>query len=213
MDKLINRILSVYKKELQIDKDQEAITQYALRILISTIVGYVVTLLIAWPLGVFTYALILLLITSVLRSFSGGAHCSSARNCTIYGTLIVSILALLLKHIPFSTPIIMSTIPVTFFFSLWAINKYAPADTPGKPIGTKKQKEVLRKWSLILLCIWGAVVIVSYYMSGAIHPWLFVSAVGLLWQSFSLTKTGYMFCHFADKILNKVFRERRNLCA
>lgn len=208
MEKMVNRILLNYKKHLSIDENKEAILRYSLHLVISSITGFGLALLIAWLLGIFTYVLVIMVMVALLRTFSGGAHCSSAVNCTVFGAIMMNLLGLFVKYFPLNRELGFTSMLLTFLFSLWAICIYAPADTPGKPITTKVKREKLRKRSLITICIWYAVVLGWFSVTDQFNLMMNLTFIGVLWQSFTLTKSGYHFCHLADKILKKIIQTR-----
>ncbi|WZL73335.1 accessory gene regulator B family protein [Clostridiaceae bacterium 35-E11] len=205
MAKLIDKIMAVYKKHLDIDQRQEAILRYSLKLLIGSVAGYALALVMAWPLDIFYPVLVVMTMVSVLRVFSGGAHCSNALNCIVYGAIIMNALGLLTEKIAFSTTVGLIMLGGIFFYALWCIGRYAPADTPGKPISTKQQQDKLKKRSVAVVCIWAFIVFrVIYQTTGQVHPLVYASSIGILWQSFSLTKGGYQFCHALDKLLSRI---------
>lgn len=212
MEKLIHKILILYKKHLDIDSKQEAILKYSLKLLISSVEGYVLALIAAWALGIFLHVLIVMVTVSTLRVFSGGAHCSNATNCILYGAITMNALGKLSSAIEFSKIAEFIWIGLIFSFGLWAIRKYAPADTPGKPISTKLQKDRLKKRSLSVLWIWTVMAFVltfNYREQG--HVWIYGSSIGILWQSFTLTNIGYKFCHVMDRILSKMLMRKEEM--
>lgn len=214
MEGIIDRILKLYKQHLDIDHKQEVILRYSLNLLISSIAGYALALLIAWALGIFSYVLVVMVTVSTLRVFSGGAHCSNAINCIVYGSITMNALGVLAKIIEFSTVTALISIGLIFFYGLWIVKKYAPADTPGKPISTKQKQDKLKKRSLAVVFIWFFIVLgLMYYSTRLAHVMIYASSIGILWQSFTLTKLGYSFCHVSDNLLSKVLIKKEvNSC-
>lgn len=205
MEKLVNKILILYKNHLGIDSRQEAILRYSLKLLISSIEGYILALFIAWSLDLFSYVLIVMITVSTLRVFSGGAHCSSAINCIIYGAITMNVLGGLGKIMEFPKIVEVLLISLVFLYSLWAVKKYAPADTPGKPISTKLQKDKLRKRSIFIVCIWAVLLLgLTFSYKGQVRVLTYASSIGILWQSFTLTNMGYKLCHVLDKLISKI---------
>ncbi|WP_202709419.1 accessory gene regulator ArgB-like protein [Sporosalibacterium faouarense] len=206
IETLITKIISLYEKHLDIDKSQISIVKYSLRLVISTIIGYLLALVCAYFLGTFSYVLTIMITISIYRSFSGGAHCSSMINCAVYGMIIINLLGLLVsKTILPNQGIILVLCFLAFLFAIWTINKYAPADTPGKPIESKVKKVKLRKRSFLIICIWYGSTIAWHFIFKEMHQIIYISAIGIIWQSFTLTPIGYKFCHIWDMALNKIF--------
>lgn len=206
MEKCIEKILSFYKKYLDIDEDKEAVLKYSLQVTISAIFSFSLAIIVALPLGIFSYVCVMLITCSTLRFFSGGAHCENMRNCAIYGMIIMNVLGLLVKSVEPSKNILYIAF-VVFLFSVWAIRKYAPADTPQKPITSEKRRQILKIRSFILVCLWSFCVVEYYIVFNEIHKFILASALGILSQCFSLTKTGYVFAHKIDSLFNKILGE------
>ena len=202
MDKLIVNLMNTYKSTLSITEDQEAILQYALRLVFGSCLSYFWALAIALLLGNLPQVLIIMVTISILRIFSGGAHCSTMRNCIIYGTVLTNILGIITKTILLSKAAVLLLAFSVMLFSLWAINKYAPADTPGKPIHTTQTRGKLKSRSFAVVFLWIFLATIIYAFSSIDYMVIYTSTVGILWQSVSLTRAGYKFCSIADNVLN-----------
>lgn len=206
MGKIVDKISHIFQEELNLCENDVAVVNYSLTIYSTTIVGYLAIIAVAWPLGVLKTALVSAITASLLRVFSGGAHAANPRNCILGGAVIFNVLGLLVKYL---TP--TSAVSVWLFsigvlaFTSWSVYMYAPADTPGKPINTKKQRNRLRRYSFIFLVGWSGILFLT--LLGVIHintEFLNASALGTLWQGFSLIPSGYNLIHWIDEILEKV---------
>ncbi|TCO74380.1 accessory gene regulator ArgB-like protein [Marinisporobacter balticus] len=206
MEECIGKILSFYKKHLEIDENKEAILKYSLQITISTIFSFGLALIVAWPLGIVAYVFMMMMTNATLRFFSGGAHCESMRNCTIYGMVLCNIAGLLTENMEPDKNILYIAFGI-FLFSVWAIQKYAPSDTPQKPITSKKKRKKLKIRAFIFVCAWNFCVINYYIIFHKVHPMMLASALGILSQSFSITQKGYQFAHGIDRLFNKILGE------
>ncbi len=204
METFVNRILTLYKRNLDIDAEQEAVVHYAIQLVTSTVLAYLLALVVAWPLHIFWDVLVMMLTISVFRNFSGGAHCSCARNCITYGVIIMNSLGMISHHLIIARRLLWIFTFIIFLFSIWAVHRYAPADTPGKPISTKVKKERLRKRSFLMVCLWYIGVLGVYVFFQPLDWMIYASSFGMLWQSFTLTKLVYGFLGGFDKVLNKI---------
>jgi len=208
---LIDSIIKYFKKHLDIDKDQEAILKFSIHLVISFITSMGMALLVALILGVFPHVLIIMLTTAVLRTFSGGAHSSTMLGCAVYGTAIMNILGLITKHTNPTNGILAVIILLILIFSTWSIYKYAPADTPGKPITTKVKRQKLRRFSFVTLFIWCFVCLLWYTGIVKNSTIVYASAVGVLWQSISLTDWGYASLHHMDRAFQMLNKKKGEL--
>lgn len=204
IDNVINCSLSFFKNHMDIDKRQESILTYGIRLVINSIIAFTLAFIPALIFGTFRYVLIITISFAALRVFSGGAHNSSIQNCSLNGAIISNILGLISKYLTLNKEIMFTLILVTFFFSLWAIGKFAPADTPSKPITTKAKKQVLRRNSFLVLSLWTLLSLVWFMNFSQVNAYIYASTVGILWQSFTLTKSGYRLYDNLDYILIRV---------
>ncbi len=217
MERLIDRILSAYRKNLKIGQDQEAILRYSLQVVISTLVSFLVALGVAFVVGIFYEVLLIMVSNAILRSVSGGAHCASARNCTIYGTMVSIGLGFVARYAVLSNEILFTMAMGVFFFAMWAMSKYAPADTPQKPIVSIKEKIKFKKQSLVVVCIWfsgitGIYILTIYGLLNIDFRIILLTSMGILYQSVSLTKAGYYISHKADMVIDIILGRRNRIC-
>lgn len=192
-EKLIDRITSYFKNELSLDENQTAVVKYSLSVYLTTAIGYLALIVTAWPLGVLGNTLAAAITASLLRIFSGGAHASRPENCILMGALVFPVSGLAAKYFSFGIMYFDNFfILITGIWTIWAVYRFAPADTPGKPLSTQKQRRVLRRWSFgIVICWTGWAVFASAGIFKFSLNILFASALGMVWQGFSLTPTGY----------------------
>ncbi len=207
----IDLSINYIKKNLDIDKRQEAILRYSIELIISGAFSLGLALFVALFLGVFPNVFIIMITSAVFRTFSGGAHSSTMFGCAIYGTVIMNIFGLITKHTNPTKSFLGIILMTIFIFSLWSFYKNAPADTPGKPITTKVKREKLRRLSFFTLFIWCIVCLLWYTGLVKNYTIIYASALGLLWQSFSLTHWGYALFYHMDRILQKINKNEGEL--
>lgn len=204
VDDFATNIINYFKKNIDIDENQEAILRFSIHVTISAVFSLGLALLVALLLGTFSNVLIIALTTAVLRSFSGGAHSSTMFGCAIYGTIIMNIFGIITKYTNLNKGVLSIIILIIFLFALWSINKYAPADTPGKPITTKVKRQKLRRFSFLTLFIWFGICITWYTGLTKHYIFAYSSALGVLWQCFSLTNWGYSLLHHMDRVVQMI---------
>ncbi len=208
MEACIDRIINFYKAQLNIDERQCEILKYAIRIVISTVLGYTLILVLAWLLDIFYLVLVIAITVSIYRSASGGAHCSNVINCGLYSAITANILGMIANLFNPTSATMLTFMIIIFLFSIWTINKYAPADTPGKPISSKIKREKLRTYSFMIVSLWCTGSIFWYSSGRNLNVFVYGSTVGILWQSFTVTDWGYRFCHLIDKGLSQIIIRR-----
>lgn len=189
-----DRLINSLKNEFDLSEDRVEIIVFGYRLFIYSVLGYLFIGIVAYFLHTMKATLTAAITGSIFRIFSGGAHASSQKKCLFTGTIIFNVLGLIatayyevisfywLNHLFWLTTIIALIIFIV----------YAPADTPGKPITTKVQRNKLKGISIILLIIW--FIFCKFVFKGEtnIHKlYLLSSTLGLLWQSITLLPVTY----------------------
>ncbi|WP_432406598.1 accessory gene regulator ArgB-like protein [Wukongibacter sp. M2B1] len=211
VEALTDSTIDYFKKNTEIDNNQEAILRFAIEVVISFVVSLGLALLVALLLGIFPNVLIIILTTSILRSFSGGSHSETMLGCSLYGTIIMNGFGLLTKYTQPSKGLLSIIVLLILMFSTWSFYKYAPADTPGKPINTKVKRQKLRKFSFATLFIWCTLCLLWYTGLMKSLTIIYASSLGVLWQSFSLTDWGYALLHHMDRALRMINKKEEEL--
>ena len=209
-DKLTVRLSQVLAQES--GQDQEVLL-YSLTLLKSSLMGYGLLFLVSFIFGVWQYALVAAVTASLFRVFSGGAHASTPRNCSIIGLTLFTIFGLIADSIPPIVDRMFLTGPILVLVVLGFVvfYLYVPADTPGKPINSYAQKKYLRGISFSLLVVWSGAVFygVRTFVGYPLDNYVVATLLGLSWQVFTLTPLGYSFNESLDTFLKFLLERRR----
>lgn len=205
VERLINDIAVLLERELDLTGESKEIAVYGLYIFFSTCAGIISIAVTGWLLGVLGLSLVVVLTASGLRVMSGGAHSQCLRNCTLLGVILAPAMALGAKHIHgyLIPPAMLALVMAVGFISIWSIYRYAPADTPNKPIISESFKARLRRLSLLYTLAWSLLmtIMVSGLWIAPRYDIVLASTLGILWQSFSLTPMGYKLVAAVDALL------------
>lgn len=185
---LSRKVATYLARELGYDQERQAILEFSLAVNLSSLVGYLWLILIAGLLGILPEALAAAITASTLRVSSGGAHASCPKNCTLIGLAVFLTIPFLTKI--FSINYLPFLVISALIIGIPILIRYAPADTPGKPITSKLQIQTLKRNSLIILGL--TVLIQGLLLNYQWNPTLVLSScLGLIWQLFTLTPVGY----------------------
>lgn len=202
------KIASYIIRNLNLDKDNEEVIAFSLDLLIIYLTNLSLTLIIAWLIGIFKESLAVLAVILILKLFSGGAHCSSAFNCTIFGILLTLLLGKLSKLLSLYTNlnclIISSAFSILLSFIL--ITKFAPVDSPAKPITSTIHKRRLRFFSILIIFLISIIQIVLFKTSKIFSVILAIN-ISMLCQSLMLTKEGHIIVKCFDNFLTNIIRK------
>lgn len=205
MEYIINKIVSIYNTHLNLNKSEKDILKYGITITISTITGYIGSLVLAYLLGNFFSVLILILSMTLYRGLSGGAHLSTMIRCTIFSSILINVICIISQYIlglNFDITIYFIIEFAILLYSIWSLYNYAPADTHEKPIKKIGKREKLKKLSFVYIIVWYYFDICWLYMKNSVNEILFHISMGILWQTFSITPLGYKFLRGINKIFS-----------
>lgn len=198
--------------ELNYDNERKEVIQYGTYALIQTLISIISVLILGLIFNIALEALIFLFTASILRKYSGGAHSESSNVCTLLGIIISIGVGFLIKSSFFVNMdfefIIFAGI-VVFVFAYFIIFKYAPVDTPNKPIKTEKKKKRMKKGSLKILTIYLFIVLLNtilYYNSDVVFAKQVILSIlfGIAWQCMTLTALGNILLKTIDSFTNKI---------
>ncbi|MZP29121.1 hypothetical protein GTO91_05260 [Heliobacterium undosum] len=181
--------------ELNGDADgQWEIYLYALRFWVSTVITFILLLTVGWVFDCISLIIAATCGISLFRAFAGGAHQHKAEVCSIMTMLIMSVITIL-SLLTVSTVTVTAIFVITVAFAYWSVYRFAPADTPNKPI-VGEERAYFRRLSFIVL----TVLVVGFgclFVLGFTRVVL-AGTLGMLWQAFSMTPHGYALAHAVD---------------
>ena len=197
------REVSVHKMGAYVAKkvskaEQAALLAYGAEILIGSAIKLSVLFSLTAVLGVLPEVAVLLLVTGLLRTLSGGAHCSAYYRCLVTSVFILTALGYMIKTVqPFTgslPPVVLCGITLISIYLYW---RYAPQAPINKPFKSKKMELAFRWYTLI------AVVMLSILSItlGTDNPVSWTMVFALLWQAFTLTPAGHRLIGSLDILL------------
>lgn len=170
-------------RQLKFNEEKKEIVAYGLEKLIFTSLGFLAIILVGWILRIERETIAALIAGALLRKYSGGFHKATAWGCILYGAITYPAVAWLAHFIfnkyssPGWPPLLIAGLIV-----LAVVNRYAPVDSPGKPIVSPEFKRWLHRVSLIVASTF---ILIALYLhqsslSLAIIAGLFLQTVSLL---------------------------------
>jgi len=212
IEKLSNSLAFKIASTLNMDKDREEVLAYGAFAIFQTLWSIALVIILGAIFDVLLESLTISFTTAMLRKYSGGAHATSPNRCAIIGAIAAVGLALILNRFLVSiNPIGIFIFGVISFISAYyIIYKYAPVDTPNKPIIREETKTRLKKLSFkfvhALLVITSALYFLYFSnMDSIISLKIFFSiCLGIAWQILTLTSIGHYVIAKADILLNKI---------
>lgn len=196
IEKICKSCSTSISKELKLDKNKEAVINYGIFAIIHMSISIILVAIFGAIFGVLKEALIVSFIGSILRKSSGGAHAGSPGKCALIGTIVSVGIGAICNKSNISVRTIMIMGIITFSISYYFIYKLAPVDSPAKVIKNINKKLRLKKASILILTVYLIIVIINvilyyFYKSQALLGYSMCIYLSILWQVFSLTKSGH----------------------
>ncbi|MDW8802209.1 accessory gene regulator B family protein [Clostridium sp. A1-XYC3] len=211
IEKLSNNLAFKVASTLNLDKDKKEIIAYGAFNFIQTIWCIIMVIILGMIFKVPLEALVVSFSISILRKYSGGAHSTSPNRCALIGALVSVGLALFVEYTYKLVNLswLITIIVVVFLFAYYNIYKYAPVDSPAKPIVKEKSKQRMKKGSIFtvnVLVILVATLLVGHFIIGN-NQYLVIAmciCLGVLWQVLTLTPKGYLVLSNIDTFFEKI---------
>lgn len=151
ISEISKRTAGFLSKNMIIETEYEEVYAYGIEILLSTILNFIVALIIAIISHEFVACLINLTAFVTIRIYAGGYHADTHLRCMTILIGVLLIFIFVIKVISLKLMMILS--PILLIISAVIIFKYAPVEHPNKPLSDKKKLKLRRK-ALISLSIW-----------------------------------------------------------
>lgn len=180
----VTMVTSEYlSQQLHYSEEKKEIIAYGLEKLIFTILGFLSVIVVGWVLQIWKEALVAVVAGAMLRKYSGGAHRATALGCLVYGAVTYPAAAWL-AHFVFYRYGSLGWLPSSIIglLILAIVQRYAPVDSPAKPIISPEFRKRLYYTSLVIA---GAFILVALFLiqtslSIAILAGLSIQTISLL---------------------------------
>lgn len=170
--------------EMNYDEEIRSILAYALDSIFLTMGGFITIWVFGIFLGVFRQTLVAAIAGGVLRLFSGGTHCSTPLKCMLTGTVLYTFVGWGAANIYVLRPdkfVLSVSMYILAMVSLIIVAKYAPVDSPAKPIVSVDYRNKLHKSSIIITLVLITMMLINYQTI-----WEITISGGLFMQALSL---------------------------
>lgn len=134
------------------------LVRYMVESLLSMLLSLFFILIFGLIFGVLKTALLITIVVAVLKTFMGGLHLKTPLRCALTGAVMTILLSYLAQYLPFHRipKLIQLWVFVFLIFIVW---KQAPLEAKGKPLSSKRKKNLARYSRLLILLVtficWG----------------------------------------------------------
>lgn len=179
-------------------KEEIQVMNYGLFIWVHTILAYIATILVGIIIGKTIEVLLISIVASSLKKFSGGAHATSPNRCLIIGiitTLIFTYIYVFLNKYCGDNYIYIFSI-VSIILCYYIFYKKAPVGTKNKPLKKEETRNKLRKKLFnrlnvfIVIIILLLIVRLTKISNYDIAMFVYCIELGIILQTIAITKLG-----------------------
>mgnify|MGYP000985132066 CR=1 FL=1 len=182
---------------------KRAVYYYGFFIIIGAMVKGIILISAALLFGTLLPTIFVFLAFASLRIGAGGYHMDTYGKC-LFASLVLYITASLITQHTYkfwNDFHIAMLITITFVTGLYVLIRYAPKDTPNKPITKPEQIMKYKKLSIIILFVWFIISIALTIFKQSMY--IIALNLGILLELFSVTPTGHKFFDKINNGLNK----------
>lgn len=182
-----------FAKAMNESHKKRAVYYYGFFVVIGGLVKGTIILVTAALFGVLVPTALMALVFGSLRMLAGGYHMDTYGRCLLISLGIFVLPAAIARHtfVYWSGTHIIVMISLTFVFGLYALIRYAPKDSPNKPI--TEPKEIRKFKTLSLIYLFGWLITVSALALMELNLYSIVLCFGAILELFSITPTGHRF--------------------
>ena len=162
-------------------------------IVIGAIVKGVTMLSAAFLLGIIIPTLLIVFVFGSLRMIAGGYHMDTYGKCLFVSLGLFILFALIAQYtfMYWNTACIAVLITFTFAVGLYVLIRYAPKDTPNKPITEPQEIRKFKRLSIVYLSVW--LIIVAVLTVYKLNLFALALCFGVLLELFTISPTGHKF--------------------
>ena len=202
----ISRSIAKYLCEFNQIPEKEPIVAYGLELMLSETSKLIMLLMAAYLMGIVWPVILVVIPAVMLRVVTGGRHCTSSLRCAVL-TLITYLMlgtaaSLLAREVGSTTWLLIYTFVSSVLF-IMALEKYGPGYSVNNPSPTTEVINRFKKIAYLMITLWLVIIVsMAFITDKEMFSMILASTTtGVLWQSFSLTKTGQVIVEKADRLM------------
>lgn len=210
IEKLAYNISEKIALQMEYDEDKKAVIAYGLMAMFQMAAIFILISCIGILLDFWFESIIIYLSVGIIRKSTGGTHASSMNSCIIISVLSITLQSAISRYL-LGEPIniFINIIISIIIFAICFIVFYfrVPVDTPNKPIVKPEKIKRLRKQSFLLLIICFILTILFAILTNFDKRFFSIAVsirMAMIWQVFTLTKTGAFVINTIDSFVTKV---------
>ncbi len=135
------------------------VIEYGLKVGLYNLAGMFGVAGVGWAAGVLPYAMAAYIASGTMRLAGGGGHTTTPVRCIILTSVQFGLVGLIGYHAGplLAGPPLYAVAAGILLFLLYAVLRFAPRDTPNKPINRERGRR-LKRWAVIVWAFWAGVI-------------------------------------------------------
>lgn len=203
---LAYKLSDYFVRKLFLSPRERDVLAYGLELILGETWKLLVLVVIGFLLNCVVEVMVVWITWVSVRIYSGGSHCTTFTRCLVFGHALLVGIVLLARALTALLP--QGYLPVFLITSVlgafYLIIKWAPADTPNKPLDRPEDREKFRRATFTVFFVWSALLFLSFVFNLVAPVLLVTSACALLAQSWTLSPPAYRLIDGVDRILGKI---------
>lgn len=203
IDKFCTFLVEKIKSKVKdIDEEKEMVIDYGIRLIFGELPKIILLFIIGFILGIGWYTLILFVLLSMYRTFTGGFHLKTHLGCMISTSILYLSPIALAKISNFQFEYIKYIlIGITLIMSIVFIKKYAPADTENIPILSKKERKSkkIKAYVYVVVLLMLSLLIKDNVFSYMLIYGIFLQNITITPFAYSITKCKYGYKNYVGE--------------
>lgn len=193
--------------QLKENHEKRRVYYFGFQVLIGAIVKGTLLIFMAFILRSLIPALIITLVFGSLRMIAGGYHMNTYGKCIFVSLGLLVTAAVIAQHTYAYWPVeylaVISLLASVLGF--YVILKWAPSDTPNRPINKSGEKRKFKALSMVYLLVWMVLVsLLIYFKAGNFKMHVLSACFGLLIELFTVSPFGYNFFERLSGKMDKI---------
>lgn len=194
------------------DEDRKEVIAYGLTALLQMTVIFTIITILGLIFDFWYESLIIFFGVGIIRKSTGGAHSRTMNGCIVISVLSVTLLSAMSRHLLNHPWIVMHNMIIsstTYIICLLVFYLRVPVDNPNKPIVKPEKIKRLRRQSFLVLTIFFCLSILGVLFTEQfyrLYSIVVILRLTMLWQAFTLTKTGVIFFEKVDLGFEVIFQ-------
>lgn len=193
MIKLISNLMAGYLCSDESNKENYALYEYAVYVVLSSVFHIVTTLVIGICFNLIIESIVFYFSFIIIRKFAGGYHASTPTRCYLFSVILTILVLFLLRLLILYDNLYLRTLDIILkIVCIIVISIFSPLDTENNPLSVQ-EKRIYKRISILLSVIVSAcsVMMITFEVGFIGYPMsfgVFVSAFVLTMRKIQIAK-------------------------